>query len=147
MEAPPPLAAALRASKRALLLSLEKELRVSIFVSSSVLVVGRGPVGGGGGGSTGADDASLGQSIEAGGGRGRGGGRGHDLSGRRGEGTTAVEVVEVTIRGVPENIKAARINLAELERDCVEAVVPVERRSLNAVYGPGGANLRQMEVL
>lgn len=150
VEAPPSLAAALRASKRALLISLEKELRVNIFVGSPILVAYRGANGGGGDGSGGGgDDAGLGHSsIEAGGDRG-GGGTGRDPRGERGEGgagTTLVEAVEVTLRGVPEDIKAARFNLAQLERDCVEVVVPVERRSLNAIYGPGGANLQQMEV-
>eukprot|EP00903_Cladosiphon_okamuranus_P007059 g6862.t1 len=136
----PPLAAALRSSKRALLIRLEEELRVKIIIGSPIVLVRSGAGGGGGGGGdggdgTGTDDASLGQGIEAGGSGGGDRGQGARRAGGDGASGTTVSAVEVILRGVPEAIQAARINLAGLERDCVEVVVPVERRSINAIFG------------
>ena len=149
LEVSPPLAAALRASKRALLIKLEKEHRVNIFVGSSILKVTLDG-GGGGGGGTGSDEASLGQGVEVGG--GGSGGTGKGSCGGRGDGGaggragTTVSVVEVILRGVPEDLNAARIDLAQWERNCVEVVVPVERRSLQTIVGAQGANVQQMQV-
>lgn len=166
VEAPPPLAAALRVGKRALLLRLEEEFQVKIFVGSAIVFVACGPGGGSGGsgndafkgkGSGGGDGSGGGGGRGSGGVRGRssgsggaggGGGRGerHHSHGR-GDGraeTAAAAAVEVTIRGVPENVDTARMYLAKL--DCLELVVPVERKSLSAIFGAGGANLQQMEV-
>lgn len=162
VEASPPLAAALRVGKRALLLRLEEELRVKIFVGSAIVFVACGPGGSGGGGDdVFAGEGGGGSSRESarvrgrtGGSGGGGGGRGERHHSRgRGDGRAAAAAaaaargqaaVEVTIRGVPENVDAARMCLAKL--DCLELVVPVERKSLSAIFGPGGANLQQMEV-
>ena len=56
---------------------------------------------------------------------------------------TAVSAI-VCVTGVPEDVEAARLYLAQL--DCLELVVPIERKAFSAIFGPGGANLRQMEV-
>jgi len=118
------------------------------------LTIRRGGGGSGGGGgsssSTVVDGASLwergGDGGGRGSGRGRGGGMEHEPRGARGDGRAAEAVasVEVTLRGVPENLQAARIDLADL--DCLEVVVPLERKSLPAIFGAGGANLQKMEV-
>ena len=50
----------------------------------------------------------------------------------------------ICLTGVPEDVEAARLYLAQL--DCLEVIVPIERKAFSAIYGPGGANLRQMEV-
>lgn len=50
----------------------------------------------------------------------------------------------ICLTGVPEDVEAARLYLGQL--DCLEVIVPIERKAFSAIYGPGGANLRQMEV-
>ncbi|CAM9601826.1 unnamed protein product [Scytosiphon promiscuus] len=84
LTASPPLAAALRVSRHALLLRIEGEFRVNIFVGTA---------------SAAPSDAL--------------------------------------------NVELARAYMAEL--DCLKLVVPVERKSLSAIFGARGAHIQQME--
>lgn len=145
LTASPPLAAALRVSKRALLLRIEGEFRVKMFVMTAIVVVSASC-----GGSGTADRTTTEGKDRSGGSRGGGGGGGppeYQPRGRRSAGAlsaTSGRATEVIIRGVPENVELARAYVAEL--DCLELVVPVERKSLSAIFGVGGANIQQMEV-
>ncbi|CAM9491497.1 unnamed protein product, partial [Hapterophycus canaliculatus] len=142
LTAAPPLAAALRVSKRALLLRIEGEFRVKIFVGTASVVPGSGvgdgaggsgsadrPVGGGGGGQP---EHQPRERVSAG-----------AISGAVAAGAASGRVVKVTISGLPENVELARAYVAEL--DCLELVVPVERKSLSAICGVERANIQQME--
>lgn len=195
MDAPPALAAALRANRHALTHRLEQQLCVKMFVGSSspspspsssirVSTISTNTDTNTGGGGV-AQDAATGSGKRGrnfgagdsigngsgngggnGGGEGSGGaggnGKGVGSGGRRARGKDGVvslkteeaveEAVEaetaaavvVSICGMPRDVEAAKVYLADL--DCSEQVVKVERKAFPVIFGAGGSNLRQIEV-
>lgn len=165
VEAPPPLAAALRADRHALAHRLEVELRVKIFVTSvgeggnagdgddlAGGVAGRSGSGGGRHRSSTENVKSVSGGTSSGSAKetmrtGRGGKPGGMRGGATASATTTPSILPaamVYLSGLPEDVEAARLYLAQL--DCSEAVVDVERKSFPAIFGPGGTNLHQMQV-
>lgn len=135
VQAPPQLAAALRANGLALALRIQEEFCVRMFI--------------GGGGGMG--DYALGPGANDGGGGGRGY---HDNSavaaaaayyaGGSGEAQAMVGWATVHMSGLPEDVSAARDYILRL--DCLCLVISVERRALPTIIGTAGANVRQFEV-
>lgn len=167
VHAHPPLAAALSADRHALMHRLEEELRVKMHFPPAISApnassgdasggeknsgrwsgaAGKGGSGGGCGVGGGADSGGGGAGGGRGGGNGGGGGkRGVSGSGRGGRGRSGdAMATPVRVSGLPQDVEVARLYLAQL--DCLELAIPIERKAFTTIFGPGGANLRQMEV-
>lgn len=159
IQAPPELAAALRANGQALTRRIEHDFRLRIYIGgagggdlSSYAVGpderGRSSAGTVSNGSNVDNNGVAGQEPSYG--MSRGGGAAASAAavatgGSREAGTAAtVGSGTVHLSGLPEDVEAARAYVVGLA--CSGVVIAVERRALPSIIGTAGANVRQLEV-
>lgn len=160
IQAPPELAAALRANGQALTRRIEHDFRLRIYIGGagggdlSCYAVGLDERG-----RSSAGRVSNGPNVDNNGAAGqessygmlRGGGAAAaaavavaTVGSREAGAVAAVGSGTVHLSGLPEDVEAARVYIVGLA--CLGVVVAVERRALPSIIGTAGANVRQLEV-